>query len=112
MLNETRYQDHRIHAGWPNLPGEDAPAPKTAIIARKQLSPSGADDIFAIAHDDIHDANRIMRLVELPGEVVSRVRSLALIKIRGYIDDADSRLEAARSEGLDGLRIVGVLPHA
>lgn len=111
MMNESRFAGLKILSGWPNLPGEDAPPLETAIVARKDLSPSGADDMYAIAHDDIHDASRIMRMVGLEGDVVSRVRSLALIKLTGYVTEDDSRLDEARQAGLDGLQIIGVLPH-
>ncbi|MFC7292078.1 hypothetical protein [Hirschia litorea] len=111
MMNESRFAGLKILSGWPNLPGDDAPPMETAIVARKALSPSGSDDMFAIAHDDIHDANRLLRQIELPGEVVARVRSLALIKLSGYVTEDDSRVIEARNAGLDGFRIIGVLPR-
>ncbi|ACT57928.1 hypothetical protein [Hirschia baltica] len=111
MMNESRFSGLKILSGWPNLPGENAQPLETAIVARKELSPSGADDMYAIAHDDIHDAHRILRNLDMPGEVVARVRSLALIKLSGYITEDDSRLAEARQAGLDGLQIIGVLPR-
>lgn len=111
MLNENRFSDLRILAGWPNLPGQDASLLETAIVARKALSPSGADDMFAIAHDDLYEAERIVKAAGMTGEVVARVRSLALIKLEGFVAEDDSRLAAARSDGLEGMRIIGVLPR-
>ncbi len=112
MLNESRFKHMRILAGWPNLPGHDASSLETAIIAPRTMAPSGKDHMLAIARDDLHHANRAFRDAEIEGEVVARVRSLALIKIYSFMPENDSRLDVLRDNGLDGVRIVGVLPQA
>ena len=109
-LIENRFQDLRILAGWPNLPGEEI-ALEAALIARRKLEPSGADDTLLICHDDMHDAERLMRNHEMFGEVTARVRSLALIRYSGFLADDDVRLAELRNAGLDGLRVVGILSH-
>jgi hypothetical protein len=43
--------------------------------------------------------------------VVTRARSLALIRIADYVAPDDRRIDLARLAGLDGLRVVGVRPR-
>ena len=109
-LIEDRFHDLKILAGWPNLPGPDTPL-EAALIARRNLEPSGSDDMLLIAHDDMHDAERLLRNAEIPGEVTARVRSQALIRVNGYIAEDDLRIAHLRAAGLDGLRVVGILSH-
>jgi hypothetical protein len=47
----------------------------------------------------------------LTAEVAARARSLALIRLSGFVAEDDPRLEVARRLGLDGLRLVGVRPQ-
>ena len=110
-LNENRFSDLRILSGWPILPGREDQK-EAAIVARKPLSPSGSDDMYAIAHDDIHAAESCLRRAGVEAEVVARVRSLALIRLSGYMEENDPRLAQARADELDGLRIIGAVPRA
>ena len=110
-LIEDRFSDLRILAGWPNLPGDDVEL-EAALVARRKLEPSGADDTILICHDDMHDAERLMRNMEFTGSVTARVRSLALIRISGFVEENDPRLAELRTNGLDGLRVIGILSHA
>ena len=110
-LIEDRFDALRILAGWPNLPGERRTILDTAVVAKQALTPSGSDDTFAIGHDDLHEANRILREASLEGEPVARVRTLALIRLQGFVHEDDSRLAEARKGGLEGLRVVGALPR-
>jgi len=112
MLNENRYRELTIQAGWPQIPGDEDPMPRIAVIARRPVSASGDDDILATAHDDTFVAEGILARSGLTLAVVARARSLALFRIRGFLANDDPRLEQARLGGLDGLRVIGVLPRA
>ncbi len=112
MLNENRYRDLSVLAGWPQIPGEDDDVlPRVAIVGRLPVTPSGDDDTLATVHDDTFVAEGIMARFDLQGSVVARARSLALIRLRGFVTNDDPRLEQARLGGLDGLRVIGVLPR-
>jgi hypothetical protein len=111
ILNENRFRSLSILAGWPSLPGEPNEAPKVAIVGRLPQEPSGDDDTLATAHDDAFGAERCLQMARLPGEVVARARSLALIRLREFVAEDDYRLDIARKAGLDGLRIVGLRPR-
>ncbi len=110
MLNENRFRDMAILAGWPSLPSNKE-SPRVAIVGRHPIEPSGEDDSFATAHDDSHSAERILRDAGFAAEVSIRARSLALIRFPEFVPPHDSRLETARRLGLDGLRIVGLRPR-
>jgi hypothetical protein len=112
MLNENRFRDLRVLAGWPQLPGEPQIEPRVAIVGRWPIEESGDDDMLATAHDDRHAAENILGRAGLAASVAARARSLTLIRIQGFTPNDDPRLDAARRAGLDGLRIVGVLPRA
>lgn len=112
MLNEGRFRELSIIAGWPQIPGEADPMPKVAIVGKAQPSSSGNDDTFATAHDDTFVADGILARAGLQAAVVARARSLALIRIRGFAPNDDPRLDMARQGGLDGLRVIGGLPLA
>ncbi len=110
-LIENRFDNLRILAGWPNLPGESRGQLEAALVAPQALAPSGADDTFAIGHDDIFEAPRILKEAGFEGEVVARVRSLALIRLSGFVTEDDKRLALTRAGGIDGFRVIGALPH-
>jgi hypothetical protein len=109
MLNESRFRDLSILAGWPGFPAGSG-APVAAIVGRAARSSSGSDETLLTAHDDLHKAERLMADAGLPAEVAARARSLTLIKVAAYVEEGDLRLETARRSGLEGLRIVGVRP--
>lgn len=111
MLNEGRFRSLSIVAGWPSLPGSPSVTPKMAVIGRIGMESSGDDDTLATAHDDQHRAERLLAEFDLQAEVVARARSLALIRIKEFVSVDDRRIDLARREGLDGLRIVGVRPR-
>lgn len=111
MLNESRFRDLSIVGAWPNLPSEPAATPRVAILSKGAVESSGEDDMLATGHDDAHQAVRRLTEARIEGEVVARARSLALMRIRGFLDPDDPRLDAARRAGLEGFRIVGVLPR-
>lgn len=112
MLNENRFRDLSILAGWPQIPGDEDSMPKIAVIGRAPAGESGDDDTLATAHDDTFVAEGILGRAGLQAAVVARARSLALFRIRGFVGNDDQRLDVARKEGLDGLRVIGVLPRA
>jgi hypothetical protein len=111
MLNEGRFRDLSIMGAWPNLPSNPTATPRVAIVSRGAIESSGEDDMLATGHDDAHQAVRRLAEARIEGEVVARARSLALMRIKGFLDPDDLRLEAARRAGLEGFRIVGVLPR-
>jgi hypothetical protein len=111
MLNESRFQDLRILAGWPALPSATPGMPQVAIVGRLPIEPSGDDEMLATAHDDQWTAEKMLQEVGLRAEVVTRARSLALIRIADYVAPDDRRIDLARLAGLDGLRVVGVRPR-
>ena len=111
MLNENRFRNLYIVAGWPNLPGAPSVAPKMAVIGRIGMESSGDDDTLATAHDDHYMAERLLADLGFKADVVARARSLALIRISEFVSVDDRRIELARKAGLDGLRIVGVRPR-
>lgn len=111
-LIENRFRELRILAGWPNLPGESGGQLEAALVAPQTLSPSGADDTYAIGHDDMHEAERLLVQAGLVGEVVARVRSLALIRLNGFVEEDDKRLALTQAGGLDGFRVIGALPRS
>ncbi len=111
MLNEGRFRNLAIVAGWPSYPGSPSDAPRIAVIGRVAMEASGEDDTFATAHDDKYIAEQRLADVGLKGEVVARARSLALIRIREFVALDDRRVDLARKAGLDGLRVVGVRPR-
>jgi hypothetical protein len=111
MLNESRFHDLMIVAGWPALPSSPSGIPQVAIVGRLPIEPSGDDETLATAHDDHWTAEKRLLEVGIKAEVVTRARSLCLIRIPEYIAPDDRRIDLARLAGLDGLRIVGVRPR-
>lgn len=111
MLNEHRFHDLSIVAGWPSLPGSGGDIPRVAIVGRLPIEPSGDDEMLATVHDDAREAERLIKKHVVDCEVTARARSLALVRLKGYVAPDDRRLDAARQAGLDGLRIVGVRPR-
>ena len=111
MLNETRFHDLRIIAGWPALPSAPSETPQIAIVGRLPVEPSGDDETLATAHDDHWTADKRLAEVGIRAEVVTRARSLALIRIPEFIAPDDRRIDLARLAGLDGLRVIGVRPR-
>lgn len=111
MLNESRYQDLMVLAGWPSLPGSPDQEPRIAVVGRMPVESSGDDDTLATAHDDDWTADKRLGEFGLKAEVVARARSLALIRISEFVAPDDRRIELARKAGLDGLRVVGVRPR-
>ncbi|MBI1339005.1 hypothetical protein GC169_02175 [bacterium] len=109
MLNENRFRNLAILDGWPRWNGSGAP--RAAIVYRGAPQPSGDDDTLATAHDDRHAAEQHLAEAGLVGQVTARARSLVLLRLREYVAPDDPRLDAARRAGLDGLRVVGVLPR-
>ena len=109
-LIEDRLSELRILAGWPSMPTEADNGLEAALVARRKCAPSGNDDTFAIAHDDLHEADDAMHAAGMQGSVVARVRSLALLRLKGFVSMDDPRLAMLRSSSLEGFRIVGVLP--
>lgn len=111
MLNENKFRDLSIVAGWPSLPGTANEAPRMAIVGRMNMESSGEDDTLATAHDDHYSADKRLQDVGLQAEVVARARSLALIRISEFVAVDDRRIDLVRRAGLDGLRVVGVRPR-
>jgi hypothetical protein len=111
MLNENKFRNLTIVAGWPSLPGAPAETPRMAIVGKMSMESSGEDDTLATAHDDHYTADKRLQDVGLQAEVVARARSLALIRIPEFVAVDDRRIELARKAGLDGLRVVGVRPR-
>ena len=111
MLNESRFHDLKIVAGWPALPTTTPGIPQVAIVGRLPIESSGDDEMLASAHDDHWTAEKLLAEVGLKAEVVTRARSLALIRIAEYVAPDDRRIELARLAGLDALRVVGVRPR-
>lgn len=111
MLNENKFRNLAIVAGWPSLPGSAKETPRMAIVGKMSMESSGEDDTLATAHDDHYSADKRLRDVGLEAEVVARARSLALIRISEFVAVDDRRIDLARKAGLDGLRIVGVRPR-
>ena len=112
MLNENKFRNLAIVAGWPSLPGSAAETPRMAIVGKMSMESSGEDDTLATAHDDHYSADKRLQDVGLQAEVVARARSLALIRIPEFVAVDDRRIDLARKAGLDGLRVVGVRPRA
>jgi hypothetical protein len=111
MLNESRYQDLMIVAGWPSLPGNPSDALRVAIVGKVPVETSGDDDTLVTAHDDQWTVDKRLLEVGIKGEVVSRARSLALVRIPEFIAPDDRRIDLLRKAGLDGLRVIGVRPR-
>jgi hypothetical protein len=111
MLNENRFRNLSIVAGWPSFPSSPSETPRIAVLGRVAMESSGEDDTLATAHDDHYIAERRLADVGLKAEVVARARSLALIRIREFVSVDDRRVDLARKAGLDGLRVVGVRPR-
>jgi hypothetical protein len=111
MLNESKYRDLTLAAGWPCLGADGDVTPRVAIVAKGPARSSGADDMLATVHDDSRSAERILSDLGIESVVSARARSLALVRIRGFVGADDPRLDMARRAGLDGLRIIGVLPR-
>jgi hypothetical protein len=111
MLNESRFHDLVIVAGWPALPSTPAGLPQVAIVGRLPIESSGDDEMLATAHDDHWTAERLLQEVGIKAEVVTRARSLALVRIPEYVACDDRRIDLARIAGLDGLRVIGVRPR-
>ncbi len=111
MLNENRFRDLAMLDAWPGKAADPNAVPRMAVVGRAPMEPSGEDDMYAVAHDDRHAAETCLAGAGLQGEVLARVRSLALIRFREYVAPDDRRIEMAVKAGLDGLRIVGVRPR-
>jgi hypothetical protein len=111
MLNENKYRDLTLMAGWPCMGLQGEASPRVAIVAKGPARSSGDDDMLATVHDDARTAERILGDLGIRSDVSARARSLALLRIRGFVAAEDPRLDMARRAGLDGLRIIGVLPR-
>ena len=70
--------------------------PQVAIVGRLPIESSGDDEMLATAHDDHWTAEKLLAEVGLKAEVVTRARSLALIRIAEYVAPDDRRIERAR----------------
>lgn len=106
-LNESRFHGLRIIGGWPVLGGE---APLAAIVSKGPLDKTETGHSVLIAHDDQHKLQRIFGELDLQTDEFARARSLVLFKTSVSLPENDPRLKAARTAGLDGLRVVGTLP--
>ncbi|MEQ1608882.1 MAG: hypothetical protein ABL956_07960 [Hyphomonadaceae bacterium] len=111
ILNENKFRNLTIVAGWPSLPSSASETPRMAIVGRMSMESSGEDDTLATAHDDHYTADKRLQDVGLRAEVVARARSLALIRIPEFVAVDDRRIDLARKAGLDGLRVIGVRPR-
>lgn len=111
MLNENKFRNLVIVAGWPSLPSSAGETPRMAIVGRMSMESSGSDDTLATAHDDHYSADKRLKDVGLEAEVVARARSLALIRISEFVAVDDRRIDLVRKAGLDGLRVIGVRPR-
>jgi hypothetical protein len=111
MLNESRFHDMNIVAGWPALPSAPSGIPQVAIVGRMPIETSGDDEMLATAHDDHWTADKRLAEVGIKAEVVTRARSLALIRFSEFVAPDDRRIDLARIAGLDGLRVIGVRPR-
>jgi hypothetical protein len=111
MLNENKFRDLVIVAGWPSLPSSKGETPRIAIVGKMSMESSGEDDTLATAHDDHYSADKRLKDVGLDAEVVARARSLALIRISEFVAVDDRRIDLVRKAGLDGLRVIGVRPR-
>lgn len=111
ILNENKFRNLTIVAGWPSLPSSANETPRMAIVGRMSMESSGEDDTLATAHDDHYTADKQLQDVGLRAEVVARARSLALIRIPEFVAVDDRRIDLARKAGLDGLRVIGVRPR-
>lgn len=111
MLNEQRFRDLVIGSAWPCLGVEADVMPRMAIVGRAQLVPSGKDEMIATVHDDRVVAEKYLADAGLEAEVTMRARSLALLRIKGFVVQDDPRIARAIQAGLDGLRIIGALPR-
>lgn len=109
ILNETRYHDLRIIGAWPIFSDE---TPYAAIVAKGPLAELDGCRTLMIAHDDHHKVERIFAGLDLEITELSRARTLVLFEAPKSIAEDDPRLAAARTAGLDGLRVVGSLPGA
>ncbi len=85
MLNENKFRNLVIVAGWPSLPSSAKETPRTAIVGKMSMESSGEDDTLATAHDDHYSADKRLKDVGLEAEVVARARSLALIRISEFV---------------------------
>ena len=106
ILNESRYHGLRIIGGWPVL-GVDSPY--AAIVSQGPISEMAGDRTILIAHDDHHRLKKILSEFELEPIEMARARSLVLFELPMSLAEDDPRLKSARSQGLDGLRVVGTL---
>lgn len=108
VLNETRFHDLRIVGAWPVMGAE---TPGVAVIGHGPLSISVGKSTLLMAHDDHHRLERIFTDMGFITRILGRARSLVLFEIPGRLPEDDGRLKAARTAGLDGLRVVGALPQ-
>lgn len=111
MLNEQRFRPLMIAGGWPSMDADDDVMPRMAIVGQATLGPSGNDEMIATVHDDRVVAEKYLRDAGLETEVTMRARSLALLRIKGFVPQEDPRIATAIQAGLDGLRIIGALPR-
>lgn len=107
VLNESRYHDLKIIGAWPVI-GDDSP--DAAIVGRGPIPADIGKSTILMAHDDHHKVSRIFNEFELDVREFGRARSLVLFEIPVRLTDNDTRIKAARTAGLDGLRVVGALP--
>lgn len=106
-LNESRYQDLRIIGSWPVL---DEAQPYAAIVARGPIAELPGCRTLLMSHDDHHRVQRIFKEMDLQVNELSRARSLVMFEVPASLPEDDARVAAARTAGLDGLRVVGSLP--
>lgn len=116
MLNEQKLRGLSVVGCWPLIAGEPDPAtpgadPSMAVVGALPVESSGEDDMLATCHDDRHEAVGLLAHLGLKARVTARVRSLALLRIEGFVAPDDGRIEQAARLGLDGLRVVGVRPR-
>lgn len=107
VLNESRYHDLKIIGAWP-VAGPDTPY--AAIVGRGPIPADIGRSTILMAHDDHHKVSRIFSEFDLHVREFGRARSLVLFEIPARLSDNDTRIKAAKTAGLDGLRVVGALP--
>lgn len=108
VLNESRFHHLKITGVWPVC---KTCSPYAAVVGHGPLNEPIGRSTVLIAHDDHHKVSRIFAEFDLKVHEFGRARSLVLFEVDERIAEDDARIKAAKSAGLDGLRVVGALPR-
>ncbi len=107
-LTAHHYQKLHLIAALPVLREAGDEGPKAAVFAAARPEPAGEDTTLLLAFDRNYRLQRALNESGLTGKEVARGDGdKVLIRIDGFLDQADPRVAAFAGYGLDNVRVLG-----